>query len=82
MAGYMVAELWCDDCLERTQTEDQGTLRDLRASLREEGWRRVRPAGGGRLIDLCEHCVQKAARLATEDKAGQETQVPTSGRTD
>jgi hypothetical protein len=42
MAGYMVAELWCDDCLERTQTEDQGTHR----SGRKAGVESDRPAAG------------------------------------
>lgn len=38
MAGYMVAELWCDNCHERVQTEGQATLREHRALLHEQGW--------------------------------------------
>jgi hypothetical protein len=61
MSGYMIAEVWCDDCDTRVVAEDEGSLRDLRASLREEGWvrrrpERRRPDTGDRLIDLCEPC--------------------------
>lgn len=59
MAGYMIAEVWCDECLDRVQIEDQGTLREFRAQLREEGWRRRRTSEG--LVDLCESCDEKRA---------------------
>ena len=54
MAGFMVPEVWCDRCSLREQSEDEGTLRELRADLRLDGWVRRRTAEG--LIDLCYRC--------------------------
>ncbi len=58
MSGYMVAEVWCEVCLDREVAEDTGTLRDHRADLRQYGWRRWRDAAKG-LIDVCPDCVDK-----------------------
>lgn len=57
MAGCMVPEVWCDGCSLRKQSEDEGTLRELRADLRLDGWVRRWTAEG--LIDLCYRCVDK-----------------------
>lgn len=38
MAGYMIAEIWCDSCGTRIQIEDLGTLTELRTNLHEDGW--------------------------------------------
>jgi len=57
MAGFMVPEVWCDRCSLREQSEDEGTLRELRADLRLDGWVRRRTAEG--LIDLCYRCADK-----------------------
>ena len=58
MSGYMIAEVWCEDCSDRIAADDEGTLRDHRANLREAGWRRVRR--DGLLVDLCSDCAVKA----------------------
>ena len=46
MAGFMVPEVWCDRCSLREQSEDEGTLRELRADLRLDRWVRRRTAEG------------------------------------
>lgn len=68
MSGYMIAEVWCDICLEREVAEDEGDLRSWRAELRDRGWRRKRPTTpaevaaaerhgtGRRLLDVCPDC--------------------------
>lgn len=68
MSGYMIAEVWCDICGDREVSEDEGPLRGHRENLREQGWRRKRPATAGelraaatlgthnRLIDVCPDC--------------------------
>ena len=48
MAGFMVPEVWCDRCSLREQSEDEGTLRELRADLRLDG---VGPTSNGRGAD-------------------------------
>ncbi len=65
MAGFMVPEVWCDRCSLREQSEDEGTLRELRADLRLDGWVRRRTAEG--LIDLCYRCADKGEVDLTED---------------
>lgn len=57
MVGFMVPEVWCDACSLREQSEDGGTLRELRADLRLDGWVRRWAAEG--LYDLCPRCARK-----------------------
>lgn len=56
MAGYMIAEVWCEHCGRREVADDEGTLREHRADLREEGWLRIRRNEG--LIDVCPLCAE------------------------
>ena len=74
MSGYLIPEVWCDVCLERNVSEDEGTLRDHRQYLRDDcGWKRKRPTTPAekaaaqrhgthqRLIDVCPDCQDGAA---------------------
>ncbi len=68
MAGFMVPEVWCDRCSLREQSEDEGTLRELRADLRLDGWVRRRTAEG--LIDLCYRCARQRLGEHEDERPG------------
>ena len=36
----MVPDLWCDRCYERTRSEGEGTVDELRVSMLVHGWSR------------------------------------------
>lgn len=57
MSGYLISEVWCDICLRREVADDEGTLRDWRGFLRDDG--RARRRVNGELLDLCPSCAEK-----------------------
>lgn len=38
MTGFMVPEVWCNDCGEREPADGETTLTALRANLADSGW--------------------------------------------
>ena len=53
MSAYMVPEVWCDNCLHRVPADAESTIRELRASLKAQGWK-WHP---GSRHDICPDCV-------------------------
>lgn len=77
MTGFMIAEVWCDECGLRVVAEDEGTLRSHRANLRDEGWFRLRNRVSGEFVDLCPSCIAKAP--STTSGAAGAADAPTTG---
>lgn len=58
MTAFRVPEIWCDECLDRTQADTEETVAEFRQALHRKGWVSVyrEVAGEKKLRDFCDDC--------------------------